>query len=182
MRPILRGGMKTKLVQDVEAAMRKLLEDIGRNQVRFYRTNEFPTGFPCLPSSLLKKCTNVTVAISACSRDGRDYILIVPNRIDWAAEGSGYCNDIDPFIGYFDSGSGEPCRTGVFCYHGKFPGRSETVKESLEHCDNLGGAVAALKEKVMSSSQYIDQVDPRIKEAMNFMATIFRSEIDREES
>jgi hypothetical protein len=174
--------MKTKFVQNFESAMKKLLDDIGRNQIRFYRTNEFPGGFPRLPPGLLKKCTSVTVAISACSADQRDYMLIAPNRVDWADKGKGYCYDMDPFIGYFDSDSGEPCRTGVFCYHGKFPGRSEPVEESLEHCDNLEGAVTTLKEKVMSSSQCIDQVDHRIKEAMNFMANVFRSEIDWEES
>ncbi len=174
--------MKTKFVQSFESAMKKLLDDIGRNQIRFYRTNDFPGGFPGLPPGLLNKCTGVTVAVSACSADQRDYMLIAPNRVDWASKGKGYSYDMDPFIGYFDSNSGEPCRTGIFLYHGKFPGRSEPVKESLEHCNNLDEAVTTLKEKVMSSVQCIDQVDHRIKEAMNFMADIFRSEIDGEES
>jgi hypothetical protein len=72
-------------------------------------------------------------------------------------------------------------RTGVFYYHGKFPGRSEPVKESLEYWDNLEEAVATLKDKVISSCECISQVDPRIKEAMNFMASVFRSEVDGEE-
>jgi hypothetical protein len=173
--------MKTKFVQNFESAMKKLLDDIGRNQVRFYRTNEFPGGFPGFPPTLLKKCTSVTVAVSACSAEQRDYMLIASNRVDWENKGNGYCYDMDPFIGYFDSDTGEPCRTGIVYYHGKFPGRSEPVKESLEYCDNLEEAVATLKDKVISSCECISQVDPRIKEAMNFMASVFRSEVDGEE-
>jgi hypothetical protein len=174
--------MKTKFVKGFESAMKKLSDDVGRNQIRFYTTNDFPGGFPGLPPDLLRKCTSVRVAISACSAERRDYMLIAPNRLDRADKGSGYCHDMDPFIAYFDSESGKPCRTDIFCYHGRFRGRSEPVKDLLEHSNDLEETVATLKEKVISSSQPIDEVDDRIKEAMHFMADVFRSEIDGEES
>lgn len=58
-------------------------------------------------ATLLNKCTHVEIAVSGDASNGRDWMLIVPYRVD-ATQGNKKCYDIDPTSSFWIPTLGRP--------------------------------------------------------------------------
>jgi len=73
-------GKKEKWVATHRSAIEKLYEDVGNNSYKVFAVEDFPSGL--VAPGLTKKSSGFAVATSGSATDGRDWIAVVPLRVD----------------------------------------------------------------------------------------------------
>jgi len=144
-----------------------MARDVRAGQVRIYNIEEFPPSI--IHPEVLEKSTKVVVACSASPSRGREWLLVIPYRLDEEAGDKVY--DLDPFVTYLDTDSGTPAASGVFVYHGKFEGRN--IEADFDRREDLTAAVTELREQVETGTYRLEDADQDVINAMDYMVGQF---------
>jgi len=168
--------MKQKFFADHNAAAEKLYNDVGVNNVRIYEVAEYGriAKIPVHPHALTEKWSQVVVATSGDSSEGRDWMVVAPYRVDWSKVTNEKCIDIDPVLFVFDSNSGSPHPSGSVAYHQDFSGRTTAVP-GYETVD-VDVAVSDLRTKVMTGLDPLPTAPPEVLASLQHMVNKFRSD------
>lgn len=167
---------KLKIIKNHSEAIKKLYSEVTEGKSKIFKIKDFPSGI--IHNDVLNKSFCCTVAVSGTPAEDKDYILIVPHRIDSNGK-DGFVVDLDPFITVLDSNTGTPAPSGCFYYHGKFDGRTIKFETEMEYSDSQD-TVKTLRETIETSVHNIEDASPEIINAMHYMAQKYKSELDEE--
>lgn len=165
---------KLKIIKNHSEAIKKLHSEVTEGKAKIFKIKDFPPGL--IHNDVLNKSSCCTVAVSGSPGEGRDYLMIVPHRIDSNSEGE-LVVDFDPYITILDSDTGTPASSGCFCYHGKFDGRTIRFQTDIEYTD-FQDTVKKLRERIETEVHNIEDAKPEIISAMHFMAKEYKSALD----
>lgn len=105
------------------SAIEHLRIDAESGHMKYYDLPSFPAGI--IPTGYYDKCSSVGVAITGSGNV--DYLVILPQRPDYAKSGDAKDIDTDPVIFCFKPDSTKAFPTGVALYHQDFAGRTIPV-------------------------------------------------------
>ncbi|MGA2463772.1 MAG: hypothetical protein ABSH06_05390 [Thermodesulfobacteriota bacterium] len=165
-----------KVVKIPNGVIEKIQEDLKNEGVKFYRTDEIPNNFKdknLIHPDVLLKTTSVAVGMSACHEDRRNYMFLAPIRID--KESGKYVTDIDPIVMVADLDTGTPGMSGVVRLHDDFEGRTEEIKP-----EPLNVTLGELGRDVKGGTLSFQEAPERFKNAMHYMAKVYRKNLDKE--
>ncbi|MFC1543658.1 hypothetical protein ACFL4Y_00185 [Gemmatimonadota bacterium] len=164
-------GRKWKRVPALEPAIQRLYEDVETNNFRTFAVGEIPGGI--IAPGLEQKVTHYGIVCSGSMAEERQWMAVLPFRVDYAPQESPYPYqyDKDPIVFYLDL-EGVPHSTGIITLHTKYPGRNELIEES--HYTSVQEAVTNLRRRYIGSSGELEDAPQDFIEATNFGAQYFR--------
>lgn len=162
-----------KFITDHKDAVTNLFADVGKNSVLCYDLEKFPaSGFATFyPKPYLDKCQSVTVATSGDAHN-RDWMVVLPFRVDDPGKAGQKAYDIDPFVITFDADTGVPAATGIVAYHQSFEGRTTPIS-GYDHLTKPQ-TVAVLRQHLNTGHYPISGAAPAVAGALHHMADLFR--------
>ena len=167
-------GKKEKWVATHKSAIEKLYDEVGSSSYKVFSVQDFPDGV--VAPKLAEKASGFAVATSGSATEGRDWIAIVPLRVDTsgsAASGSPqrFVHDQDP-ITFYLSGS-TPSVSGSVSFHSNFDGRTEDVEPQGEP-RTIEQAVADLRANFNAVSGSFEDANSSLRNALQFGVEQFR--------
>jgi hypothetical protein len=167
-----------KIIKVPNGVIDQIQQDIKGNGVKYYQCDEVPQAFihkDLIHPQMFQKCIAVTVALSACCADNRNYMYLGGMRIDKDKRKGEKVTDFDPIVmvSSIDTGSQSP--SGVVTFHSDYEGRTKILETKL-----VDVSVDELKQEVNGKEMSFDEAPERLKNAMHFSAETYRKLMDEE--
>jgi len=162
-------------------AVKKLSKDIENLEFKTYRFDNFPEDLP-MPEGIVDKSYSFDVAISGSATDGRDYILISANRVDYK-RGKGkripgqFVTDIHPFVAFIDTSNNELYPSGILWHHADFEDRTTEISGTL-HVTGSKLPVSQLRQNILSDASGSLQENEKISTTMNSIVKVLKRNLD----
>lgn len=168
-------GKKKKWVETHLPAIKQLYEDVGKNAFKTFRVDALPSG--TLRSGLAEKVSSVVVMTSGSSDEARDWMVVVPLRVDVSgsqgtARPPSFVHDKDPMTFYFST-PGSPSVSGSISFHSSYFGRTEDA-EPFGTPTTLQEAVADLRAQFSPTSGSFEDADGSLRNALQYGVKAFR--------
>ena len=162
-------GQKSKWFADKDGAASKMYEDVGANNFFTYDVPDYLDHFslPVHTKQLAEKWAGVTVAASGDPVTGRDWLVVVPYRLDYGKEAATKVHDLDPVVMVLDTNTGTPHPSGVVAYHQKFTGRTSLV-DGL-NSEPLDVAVQAVRQELFTGLAPLEAAPAEVVSALHHM-------------
>ncbi len=157
---------KRKWIETHRPAIKQLYDDVGRIAYKTYLVEDLPDGI--VAPGLAAKVSSVVVITSGSSDPARDWMSVVPLRVD-ASRSKGseapprFVHDKDPITFYF-SGSA-PSVSGSISFHSDYDGRTQDI-QPFGAPTTLQGAVADLRATFTAQSGSFSEADPSWQNAL----------------
>jgi hypothetical protein len=167
--------MTLKTIHGCENALEPLYREVGTNSFMFFQPDDnlFQSLSGFYPTSYLKKCTSIVVAVSGEANSSTDWLVVCPFRVDEDKDDGRKSYDLDPFVITADRTVGELAPIGIVAYHQRFEGRTTPVDgfEEFTLCET----VATLKQRLPSEPTDISQIPLPVRNALDHMASLMRA-------
>lgn len=165
---------KEQWFEDKKESFAKLYSDVGQNKVKVYDIHDYSSKsqIEVHPKSFLGKCTHVEIAVSGEVPSGRDWMLIVPYRVDGDSGKKVY--DADPVLTVLDSDSGMPSSSGVVARHRNFPERT-TELLGYEH-GTIEDTVKDLRQKLTTGVEPLASGSQTLLNALSYMHNKYKDQ------
>ncbi|NIA29213.1 MAG: hypothetical protein GWP06_04770 [Actinobacteria bacterium] len=162
-------------------AVKKLSHDIENIEFKTYRFDSLPKDLP-IPQAIVDKSYSFDVAISGSAIDGRDYILISANRVDYKKDGGKripgkFVTDIHPFIAFIDTANNEVYPSGILWHHADFENRTTEISGTL-HVTGSELPVSQLRQRILSDASGSLQENEKISTTMNSIVQVLKRNFD----
>ncbi len=171
-------GKKEKKIPINPLVPEQIQKDLDSNGVCYYKHDNIPDifiGKNLIHPDVIDKSTHVVTAVSGSEAEGRNYMFIVPVRVDKGK--IKYETDLDPIIMVADLETGSPTPSGCVIFHRKFPGRTEETELNIEE-KTFDIAVNELRTTVSGTVFKFEDVPERFTHAMHYMAKRYRKNYD----
>jgi hypothetical protein len=168
-------GKKEKIIEVPPGVIKQIQTDLDNGEVYFYKVEDIPEIFinkNLINQAIIDKISCLTVAISACEHDGRNYMFLAPCRVD--SKNGSIVTDLDPIVMVADLESGTPEPSGCVRFHGDFNGRTEIENITIVTIDT---PVSNLRKYIETFKKRFKDVPPRFANAMHYMANVYRKKI-----
>lgn len=170
-------GKKKKWVETHRSAIEQLSEEVGKNAYRTFLIEELPVGV-INNSGQAAKVSSVMVMTSGSADESRDWMVVVPLRVDTsaslgAASPQRFVHDKDPMTFYLSS-QGVPGVSGSISFHTKYPGRTEDAPV-LQAPRTVQEAVADIRDRYTAASGSFSDADASLQNALQYGVSLFRA-------
>ena len=167
-------GKKEKWVATHRPAIEQLCAEVGTNAYKTFAVDDLPNGI--VAAGLAEKSSGFAVVMSRSAAEGRDWIAVVPLRVDTSGTVSSsssprFVHDQDP-ITFYLSGS-TPSVSGSVSFHSNYAGRTEDLETQGEP-STIAQAVADLRSSFIATSGSFDDAKSSLTNALQFGVKLFR--------
>jgi hypothetical protein len=168
---------KKKIIEPPEEVIEQLHNDFTNDAVRIYEIDRdnVPKLFiqpNLIHPDIFKKSQFVSVGVSACAGEGRQYMYLAAGRIDQKRGKKD--TDLDPIVMVYDLRSGAAAPSGVTCFHADYEGRTEPFKSEV-----LNVPINGLKKDMNGVEVPFKDAPKRFTNAMNHSARTYRNTFDK---
>lgn len=165
-------GKKIVVVQDHKTSSERLIDDVGRNNVRYFDVDSFQRTylFRDIPPDKLRKCTGVTVAVSGS--DNTNWMAIAPYRVDVSGSNQEKVHDLDLMIVTLDADTNTASDTALIAYHQNFSGRTELIPGYATKTEEE--TVQEIRKTYTTGSAKLEDAPDQVMAGLQHMANIFR--------
>jgi len=165
-----------KPIFDHEKAVQRFMSDLNGDGVITYNLDDFSSDIvpSVYPDRYLEKCTHATVALSGCSPEATDYMIVCPYRVDRDAKNSQMVYDLDPLIITLNPETQMPSKVAVVGYHQNFEGRTQPI-EGITFSD-INTTVLNIQDTIITTGQELDAIPQSVEQGLHHMANYFRDE------
>jgi hypothetical protein len=146
--------MKVEYLTGCDEAVQHLRADVEAGQFVIKSVQHVPAGI--IPPGYLQKCSSVTVAVSGSGSN--DYVVLIPERPDYANSGSGKVIDIDPIAFCLKRDDLDTYPTGVALFHQKYDGRTTEITGYDAY--TLEETVSDLRSNLLTGAQPLSAASP----------------------
>jgi hypothetical protein len=165
-----------KVIKIPSGVIEQIQQDVKGNSVRFYQSNGVPNVFiqkDLIHPEMFQKCIGVTVALSACCAENRNYMYLAGMRVD--NDNGERVTDFDPIVMVSNIETGSQSPSGVVSFHSDYEGRTEIVEARLANV-----SVEELKREVSGKELTFNEASERLKNAMHYSAESYRRIMDKD--
>lgn len=163
-----------KAITDHSDAALRFLRDLESDGVLCYDIPSFNSDIipSVYPASYLNKCSHVTVALSGCAPEARQYMVVCPHRVDHDRKSSGFVHDLDPLILTLDANTQEPSPVAVIGYHQSFPGRTSPIAGFT--LSDHATTVSQLRSAIITGLDPLSAIPGPVESSLHHMADYYR--------